>query len=334
MDTKSPAALESIYAPIQAEMRRLDGFLRDEFGASEPFIHELSQHIACFRGKQIRPALLFLATRLVGARPTADVVKIGAVLELVHTATLVHDDLLDGAAMRRRVETVHRRWGNRPAILIGDFIYSRAFQLSTEVEGMAAILSATTHEICEGELLQIGSRHEPDITEDLYFEIIRKKTAILHGVACEIAGRLAGLDEDRVELLRRIGLDLGMAFQVVDDCLDYAGTEEVVGKSLGTDLHQGKLTLPLMYLRDGMAAPERDWLRRALRGPLDAQSEARIHDLVRANGVLTKSFARAESFVQSAKSSLLELAVVGDPRAVAARESLELAADYVLRRDR
>ncbi len=196
------------------------------------------------------------------------------------------------------------------------------------------LLSATTHEICEGELLQIGSCHEPDITEDLYFEIIRKKTAILHGVACEIAGRLAGLDAERTELLRHIGLDLGMAFQVVDDCLDYTGAEEIVGKSLGTDLRQGKLTLPLMYLRDDMIASERDWLRLVLRGPIDAESEARIQNMIRANGVLLKSFARAESFVQSAKSSLLELAVVSDPRAVAARESLELAADYVLRRDR
>ena len=232
MGIEAPAELDTIYAPIEGDLRELDSFLRREFASREPFIHAILEHIARFRGKQIRPALLFLCTRLVGGEVTSDVIKIGAVLELVHTATLVHDDLLDEASMRRRVETVHERWGDRPAILVGDFIYSRAFELSTQVEGMAAVLSRATNTICEGELLQIGCRRQPDISEETYFEIIRKKTAILHSVACEPGGVFGGLDSEQGAELGAIGLKLGMAFQVIDDCLDYAGEESVVGKSL------------------------------------------------------------------------------------------------------
>ena len=332
MSLQSPAQLQAIYAPIRDDMARLDRYLRQEFADEEPFIFEILEHIAEFRGKQIRPALLFLATRLAGGEVSADAIRLGAVIELIHTATLVHDDLLDSAALRRRVETVHQRWGDRPAILIGDFVYSRAFWLSTQVEGMAALLSATTNAICEGELLQIGSRRRADMTESLYFDIISKKTAILHAVACEIGARLAGLDEPRTQALRSVGLHLGMAFQVVDDCLDYSGDEQVAGKSLGTDLHQGKLTLPLMYLRDEMEPSDRDWLCRVLTRPLAEQDESRIHDLVRQNGALSKSFSRAQEFIDAARRDLLELQVVGDPHSMAARDSLELAADYVLRR--
>ena len=344
MGTEAPADLGTIYGPIAADLRELDRFLRREFVSREPFIHEILEHIARFGGKQIRPALLFLSTRLVGGdRDVAggsgtvgrDVIEIGAVLELVHTATLVHDDLLDGASMRRRVETVHARWGDRPAILIGDYIYSRAFELSTHVDGMAAVLSRTTHAICEGELLQIGCRRDPDVDEDTYFEIIRKKTAILHGVACRLGGVLAGLDATQSARLEEVGLQLGMAFQVIDDCLDYAGEEQVVGKSLGTDLRQGKPTLPLIYLRDELATrdPERArFLRRAIEGPIDEETERRVHDLVVQSDVLERSFARAEGFVDAALSALRGLAAEGIASSSAERESLELAAHYVLRR--
>ncbi len=334
MGTKAPLELNTIYSPVEADLRALDRFLAAEFESREPFIHEILRHIAQFRGKQIRPALLFLCTRLVGGDVGADAIKIGAVLELVHTATLVHDDLLDGALMRRRVNTVHERWGDRPAILIGDYIYSRAFELSTQVEGMATVLSRATHTICEGELLQIGYRRRPDVTEATYFEIIRKKTAILHSVACELGGTFAGLDRALSVELGTIGLKLGMAFQVIDDCLDYAGEEEVVGKSLGTDLRQGKLTLPLIYLRDTLTGDESSWLRDAIARPIDAAIERRIRQRVIESGVLASSFARAEVFVEEARQTLRGLEAAGIDLSAAAKTSLELAAGYVLRRQR
>jgi octaprenyl-diphosphate synthase len=317
--------LKEIYGPIAADLERLDSFLNAEFYSEEPFIGELLNHIARFRGKQIRPALLLLAARFSGPEVTADHVKIAAVIELIHTATLVHDDILDDAALRRSVETIHRRWGERAGVLVGDFIYSRAFSLSTEVPGMAAILSATAHTICEGELLQIGNRFRPDIGEPVYFEIIRKKTAILHAVACYLGGLLSGLGGGEASRLHQFGMDLGMAFQIIDDCLDYSGNEAVVGKSLGSDLHQGKVTLPLIYLLGGLSRERAARLLSTLREPLSRPSEERIAWQVREQGALRAALDRARAFVQSARS---HLAGIHPPL----RRSLELVAEYVLRR--
>lgn len=333
MDTEATSDLQLMYAPIQAELERLSRFLKQEFHSPEPFIYQILQHIAKFRGKQIRPALLFLSSKIGGGEPTDDHVKIGAVIELIHTATLVHDDILDDSRLRRNVETVHRRWGERAAILIGDYIYSRAFHLSTQVPGMAGILSDTTHTICEGEILQIGNRFRPDLDERTYFEIIRKKTAILYAVSCELGGVLGGLDRERCQRLHRFGLELGMAFQIADDCLDYSGKEAVVGKSLGTDLHQGKLTLPLIYLIESLNKSQAAWLRDVLARPLSAEEELKVAALVQEHGVVADAFARADAFVQSGKAVLADV-LNGDPVDGGVRESLELVADYMIRRQR
>lgn len=333
MGIKAPAELDAIFEPIETEMERLDEFLCGEFQSSEPLIHEILEHVAGFGGKRLRPALLFLCTRLAGGEVTADAVRIGGVIEMIHTATLVHDDLLDGAVMRRRVDTVHERWGDRPSILIGDFIYSRAFQLSTTVAGMAEALSEATNTICAGELLQIGSRFKSDLSQEAYFEIIRKKTAVLHALACELGGAFSGLAPADSRALGGLGMDLGMAFQVVDDCLDYAGEETVVGKSLGTDLRQGKLTLPLIYLRDSLDGAESRWLQTALSAPMEEDVELRIQDMVRNGGVLVRSFERAQAFVQNARNTLADVCALDVEVCASVRQSLELAADFVISRD-
>ena len=332
MSTEASLDLQFIYQPIQKEMRALSQFLKDEFHSREPFLWEILQHIARFRGKQIRPALLFLVSKAGASEAGEDHIKIAAVIELIHTATLVHDDVLDDALLRRDVETVHRRWGERAAVLIGDYIYSRAFHLSTEIPGMAGLLSDTTHAICEGELLQIATRFQ-EIDEATYFQIIRKKTAILYGVSCQIGGMLGGLDADRCAKFHDFGMELGTAFQIVDDCLDYKGSESVAGKSLGTDLHQGKVTLPLIYLMESMSEAERKWLREALARPLSLEAEARIRQLVEERGVVPDACARAEAFIQSAKTILVEVSSC-DPRLSAVRDSLDLVADYIVRRSR
>jgi octaprenyl-diphosphate synthase len=332
MSTEASLDLQFIYQPIQREMRALSGFLKAEFHSREPFLWEVLQHIAKFRGKQIRPALLFLVSKAGASEASEDHVKIAAVIELIHTATLVHDDVLDDARLRRDVETVHRRWGERAAVLIGDYIYSRAFHLSTEVPGMAGLLSDTTHAICEGELLQIATRFQ-EIDETTYFQIISKKTAVLYGVSCEIGGILGGLDADRCRRFRDFGMELGTAFQIVDDCLDYKGTEAVAGKSLGTDLRQGKVTLPLIVLMESMSEAERKWLRETLAKPLSSEAEAGIRQLVEDRGVVQEACARAEAFIQSAKGILLEVSNC-DPRLSAVRDSLDLVADYIVRRQR
>ena len=336
MGTEASPDLRTIYAPVEEDMLRLAAFLETEFGGVEPFLMRILEHVSRFRGKQIRPAILFLTRRLAllsfdgATRSRADDhVKIGAVVELIHTATLVHDDILDDAELRRGVETVHRRWGERAAILIGDYIYSRAFRLSTEVHGMARAFSDTTNTICEGELLQIGSRFRPDIGEERYLEIIRKKTGILYAAAARLGGVLGGADPELAGKLHEFGMELGTAFQIVDDCLDYDGEEGLTGKSLGTDLRQGKVTLPLIYLREALPAGEKEWFDGALGGPIAGEPERRIQRLVAEHGVLAEAFARAQGFVESAKGILAEL-LGGNGGQIG--ESLDLVADYVLRR--
>lgn len=332
MDTKASLDLTTLYAPIQREMDELSSFLEDEFRAREPFLLDILQHIARFRGKQIRPALVFLAGRLGGRQVTQQHTTIAAVVELIHTATLVHDDILDAAELRRKVETVHRRWGERAAILIGDYIYSRAFQLSTQVDGMASVLSETTHVICEGELLQIGYRFR-EIDEATYLDIIRKKTGILYAVSCEIGGRLSGLDRATCRRLRKFGMALGLAFQIIDDCLDYTGKEPLVGKTLGTDLRNGKVTLPLIYLLDSLRDGEREAVRALVTGPVTVEEETWVRELMERQEVNALAVSRAESFIRTAKLMIDEI-VQGDPASSEIRESLDLVADYVLRRQR
>ncbi|MFQ5655812.1 MAG: polyprenyl synthetase family protein [Planctomycetota bacterium] len=273
------------YRPIEREMEALNRLLHTEFRSPEPFLEELLVHIACFRGKQIRPACLFLAARCVGDTSESHITS-GAVVELIHTATLVHDDLLDDARLRRRVETVNKRWGERAAVLLGDFIYSRGFSLSTEVEGVSKLLADTTHTICEGELLQVGSAFDTTLCEDRYNEIIHKKTAVLYGMASRIGAMLAGAREEHARIFESFGNSLGMAFQISDDALDLTGDEGVVGKSLGTDLKMGKMTLPLIRLREALRGGKLEEYLWLLEHPNEMGTHKRVHHMLLENDIL------------------------------------------------
>lgn len=319
--------LGKTYEPVAEDLRALNRYLAEEFSSTEPFIHELLAHIARFRGKQIRPATLFLAARAVGGEPDEGHVKCAGVVELIHTATLVHDDLLDDARIRRRVETVNRRWGERAAVLLGDFIYSRGFGISTEVKGVSGLLADTTHTICEGELLQIGSAGQVDLTEQRYYEIIEKKTAVLYGMACRIGAKLSKGTKRQVEALERYGLLLGMAFQIADDALDLVGDEQKVGKSLGTDLANGKLTLPLIRLRDRLGEAKGQELRWILQNPREIGARVRVQKMLAEHRIFDEVRATAESIIERAVEELDAVP------ASEARDSLEVLARFVLERD-
>ena len=319
--------LGKMYGPIADDLVALNRYLADEFRSTEPFVHDLLIHIARFRGKQIRPAVLFLAGRAVGGEPEEPHVKCGGVVELIHTATLVHDDLLDDAKIRRRVETVNKRWGDRAAVLLGDFIYSRGFSISTEVRGVSRLLADTTHTICEGELLQVGSAGEVDLTEERYFEIIEKKTAVLYGMACRVGAKQSKGTKKQVEALERYGLCLGMAFQIADDALDLVGDEGVVGKSLGTDLKNGKMTLPLIRLRNLLGEAKGQELRWILENPREIGARPRVQKMLVEHQIFENVRATAEKFIAEA---LKCLEVVPESPA---RESLETLARFVLERD-
>ncbi|MBK9120157.1 MAG: polyprenyl synthetase family protein [Phycisphaerales bacterium] len=244
--------LADLYAPIQADLGATQRVLADELICDQPFISDLCQHVRQFHGKLLRPALLLLTARAIGdVRPSHHV--LGAVVELVHISTLVHDDVLDGSDIRRRAATVNRLWGNERAVLMGDFLYSHAFHLCSSLDSQYAsrVIGQTAVTVCEGEMMQVASRGNLELTEAEYLDIITRKTASLVEACCHLGAVYAEADEDWVRRLRTFGNAIGVAFQIVDDLLDLTGDEAEVGKSLGRDVHQGEVTLPVIhYLRE------------------------------------------------------------------------------------
>ncbi|HIA27979.1 MAG TPA: polyprenyl synthetase family protein [Planctomycetes bacterium] len=323
---KMAPKLGKIYECASVEMASLNSYLADEFSSSETFVHELLTHIARFRGKQVRPLCLFLAARCFGP-VNKDHIRCAAVTELIHTATLVHDDLLDDSRMRRRVETVNERYGERASILLGDFIYSRGFSISTEVEGVSKLLADTTHNICEGELIQVGSAGDIDLTQETYYRIIYCKTAILYGLACRLGAQLSGASAEEAETLEIFGDQLGLAFQIADDVLDLVGDEDRVGKSLGTDLEKGKMTLPLILLRDRLEGPRAAELRALLEDGRSVGVHGRVVEMLEEERILDEVRIISGDHIDRALAAL-----AGLPGS-SSRNALEDLARFVVDRD-
>lgn len=238
-----------LYEPIAAELAQVEEILRKELRSDYPFVDQLVKHGFRLGGKRLRPALLLLAAKAVG-KVTHDHFVLAAVVEMIHTATLVHDDVLDSATVRRHVDTVNARWNNEASVLLGDFLFSHSFYMASTLETTFAcqVIGRATNRTCEGELRQIHSRGKFDLTEQEYLDIIRAKTAELCACSSRLGAHYAGASAEVEESLTRYGRNLGIAFQIVDDLLDVSGDEETAGKTLGTDLEQQKPTLPIIHL--------------------------------------------------------------------------------------
>ena len=233
-------------------------------------VEEIGRHIIDSGGKRLRPLLVLLSARCLGYNGT-DHIKLAAIIEFLHTATLLHDDVVDRSDLRRGRATANHLWGNAPSVLVGDFLYSRAFQLMVELGriDIISILSDATNVIAEGEVQQLANIGKADVSEAAYFDVIRAKTAMLFQAASQTAAVLVTRDEAHVTALRDYGLTLGLAYQLVDDWLDYAGDPAVMGKNAGDDLAEGKLTLPLIHtLRHGSSIRSKDRARRD-RNPIE-----------------------------------------------------------------
>lgn len=249
--------LHDLSALIRPQLDRLNRELVLDLAPGQAELLPLVEHIGGYRGKQLRPVMVFLSAMAVrgashGGSISDDVVQTAKVVELLHCATLVHDDVLDGANMRRRIATVNSMQGVEVAVLLGDYIYAKAFHMAVQLPDptCARWLAETVRVICQGEITQILHRFDLDWSEADYFKVIAEKTASLYAAGCRLGGHYAGGSEARLRALEEYGLELGIAFQIVDDCLDLEGDEAVVGKSLGTDLNKGKITLPMLYLID------------------------------------------------------------------------------------
>jgi octaprenyl-diphosphate synthase len=270
--------------------------------SSRPYVAELVGHLGHYRGKRLRPMLLLLTGHACGSvGPTHHL--LGAVVEMIHTATLVHDDVLDHASIRRHLPTVNARWGNQSSVLLGDFLFTHAFHLSATLDDVraCAIIGRATNRVCEGELQQIGERGNLDLAEDAYYSIIDGKTAELTSCCCRLGALYSGASPEVTDKLARFGRQLGIAFQIADDLLDIVGSERDTGKSLGTDLEQKKLTLPLIHLLRQASPEVASTVRQILASPGNHKCEALAPYLPAS---LDYARRRAEEHAQQARGEL------------------------------
>lgn len=254
-----PHAFAPVFALLTPHMTALDRFLRGQLDAFEPEIRAMADYCIDTSGKRIRPALVFLGGWRGPGVVEADLVRVAAVVELVHLATLVHDDIMDEADVRRSRRTAAREFGPTAAVLLGDALFAHALHLATQfpTTEICAAVSDSTRKVCAGEIVQTLRRGSTNITLADYQRIVDLKTAELFRVSCFLGARLAGFDAGYVEAASRFGRHLGIAYQIYDDLVDFFGDETRIGKTLGTDLASGKLTLPLLALLDRLPAAER-----------------------------------------------------------------------------
>ncbi|MEO1844562.1 MAG: polyprenyl synthetase family protein [Akkermansiaceae bacterium] len=253
------------FALVAAELETVEASLRDQVRHFDPGVEPYISYICDTAGKRIRPALSILmggATGGVGA----DHLKLGTILELIHMATLVHDDIIDGASTRRRVPTANAKWGEGMAVLLGDALFSHALMLSTEFDDMVLShsISTASRDVCQGEILQTQRRFDLTLTKEDYFHIIEMKTGALFAAATELSAYLSNVPETTRAAMKEFGMKLGTAYQIYDDCLDLVGTEEQFGKTLRTDLERGKLTLPMLYLLEDATESQRENLQKRI----------------------------------------------------------------------
>jgi octaprenyl-diphosphate synthase len=330
--TTSPArssaigTLQAIYAPVAAELAQVEALLQSELKSEHPYVDELVGYGCLLGGKRLRPALLLLAAKAVGSPVTQEHLTLATVVEMIHTATLVHDDVLDEALMRRHLATVNARWDNEASVLLGDFLFTHAFYLASTLDSVLGcrLIGRATNIVCEGELRQKGSRGNFALTETEYLGIIEAKTAELTAVSCRLGALFAGAAEDIVEQLDGFGRDLGIAFQIADDLLDVQGEESSTGKSLGTDLAKQKPTLPIIRAMQLASAKDRQALVELLSGescrPRDLATYLERYDAI------AYSQGRAADYASRAKERLAGLP--GSP----ARDVLAAMTEFVIHR--
>ncbi len=321
-----PSSLRELYAPVRDELAAVEALLRAELASDYPFVDLLAKHGFRLGGKRLRPALVLLSAGAAGSlRP--EHVKLAASVELIHTATLIHDDVLDEAELRRHLDTVNARWNNEASVLLGDYLFSRAICLAAEVDGGYACwaIGEASRVMCEGELRQVQNRGNFDLAETDYFDIISGKTGALLACCCRLGGYYAGASDERCAALVRYGEQLGIAFQIADDLLDIMGDEGTAGKSLGTDLLKQKATLPLIRLLAVLPDSERAPLV-ALLTNSGEQGRETLHEWFTRYATLDDSREKARQFTREAAEQL-----AGLPPGPA-RDSLEGLCEFVISR--
>ena len=286
------------------DMEAVDRLISTSLESDVALVSQVSQYIVTSGGKRLRPLLVLLAARALGYEGKQHV-RSAAIIEFIHTATLLHDDVVDGSARRRGRDTANTVFGNQASVLVGDFLYSRAFQMMVDVDSMRVmqILSDATNTIAAGEVMQLMSVHDPDITEESYRQVIYRKTARLFEAGAQIAAVLTGRDPADETAMITYGQNLGAAFQLVDDALDYNASADELGKNLGDDLAEGKATLPLIYAMQQAVPEDKELIRRAIvEGGLNHLE--RITAIIETTGALEYTARRAQEAADTAIAAL------------------------------
>jgi len=325
--TLCPADFSQVRDLAAADMRRVDALIRHRLTSDVVLINQIANHIVGGGGKRLRPMLHLLAAGAAGYAGEQHI-KLAAIIEFIHTSTLLHDDVVDESDLRRGRKTANALWGNAASVLVGDFLYSRSFQLMVELDDMhiMRILADTTNTIAAGEVLQLLNIGNADVTEAAYLSVIERKTAVLFAAATELGGVLGGLPEAQVAALRRYGMELGYAFQIADDLLDYVSDAGTLGKNIGEDLVAGKPTLPLIYAMESTDAAHAERIRHAVQHG-GSEALAPIIATIRDSNALERTRTCAERHAQAAHDALAAL----PPSAQ--RSALAQLADYSVQRD-
>lgn len=299
--------MDSINALLGTEMNAVNDCIRTQLASDVALVNQISHYIVSAGGKRLRPALVLLAAKASGYQGQHHI-DLAAIIEFIHTATLLHDDVVDESAQRRGRDTANTLFGNAASVLVGDFLYSRSFQMMVRLDAMAVmqILADATNAIAEGEVLQLMTAGNADTDRDAYFEVIRNKTARLFAAAAELGAVIAGRSPTEAQGMADFGMHLGMAFQIADDVLDYVADEDDLGKNLGDDLAEGKMTLPLIIAMEQGSDSQRETIR-------DVVENGGIEDVDRVLPILQSTNAIEQSLLvadQAAEDAVTALSVL------------------------
>ncbi len=312
-ETRKAAAdispVERLHALVAADMAATDRLIHEGMGSAVALIPDLARHLIDSGGKRLRPLLTLAAARL-GSYAGTGHVRLAAAVEFIHTATLLHDDVVDESSLRRGKVSANIVWGNKPSVLVGDFLFSRAFQLMVETGSLTVldILAGASAIIAEGEVMQLKSANNLGVTEEDYLRVVSAKTAALFSAAAESGAVIAAQSAERIAAMRDYGQNLGIAFQLVDDALDYSGRQALMGKSVGDDFREAKVTLPviLAFARSTETA-RRFWQRAIETGPQGESDLDRAITLVEETGAISETMARAHRYADQARQALAPL---------------------------
>lgn len=314
------APQNTIAHSIAADMDAVNAVIRRKLHSEVSLVNQIAEYIISAGGKRLRPVLVLLVANAYSYKGTAHH-ELAAVVEFIHTATLLHDDVVDESSLRRGRATANALFGNAASVLVGDFLYSRAFQMMADLANMRVmqILSEATNVIAEGEVLQLLNMHDPDVSQERYLQVIRSKTAKLFEAAAELGALIAGATEPQIAAAGEYGRSLGTAFQLIDDVLDYAGDAAEIGKNVGDDLREGKPTLPLIYLMEN-GTPEQRQLVRTCIEQGDEQHFDAVLAAVTSSGAL--DFTRRQAEIAAARAAE---AIAGLPESEYKDSLLQLA---------